>query len=198
MENLEIPHFELKIKTRTKWIISIIMIFLSLYLLKPFIINQIVLKGDGYLSYGIFKDAERQYKKALFFNPNLMETWNWLGYAYKQGGKTQKAIETYKKAIEINPINMIAYHDLGMIYMFKKDFETAKEYLQEASLIGPEHKQVIGRDYTFYHVSSLRALSICQEKLGEIESAIKTNERILEYYPEDKTAKERIKRLKKR
>jgi len=192
---MEEKHHTLKIKKSTRWLIALITVSSSLYLLKPFITSQVINRGSGYLNFGRYRDAVREYKKAIFLNPNIMFTWNWLGYAYSQMGKSEKAIETYKKAVQINPLDIIAYHELGMGRLLKKDFKGAKPFFQKASTIGPEHKKIIGDNYTFYYISSLRCLAICCEKLGEIRCSIKNSKKILKYYPEDKIEKNRIERL---
>ncbi|MCK4463742.1 MAG: tetratricopeptide repeat protein, partial [Candidatus Omnitrophica bacterium] len=116
-----------------------IFICFFLVLFRPFIASQLATKGAGYLGYNMYKDAIRQYKKALILDPKNSEIMNWLGYAYKGIGKINIAIDTYKKAIEINPKNTEANHDLGMIYAVNKEFRTAKEYFSRASSIPQEN-----------------------------------------------------------
>lgn len=189
-------HEELQIKKSTRWLVSFIVILVCAILLKPFMISQIITRGDGYLGYCMYKDAVREYKKALWFNPNMSGVWNWLGYAYRNAGDRESAIKTYEKAIEINSDNIAAYYDLGMIYALEKDYKHAKEYFLKASSIFPEHKKedIIQSGIDYYR-SSLEMFSICQERLGQIREAINTNRKVLECYPDNKIARERIKRL---
>lgn len=201
MKNSEIlsenEHHELKIKKRARWFIVIIVISLFIYILKPFIITNLINKGDAFLGYGMFKDAIREYRKALIFDSNLSDTWNWLGFAYKQAGDFDNAIRIYKKAVQINPKNRIAFYDLGMIYYSRKHFENAEDCFFKASLIDPEYKVSSLEENFPYHRSSLNMLSHCYEELGEIDKAMDANTKILKYYPDNKVAKERAVKLQK-
>lgn len=200
--NLTCAHGEFHIKKSARCFISLAIVTLLLILLRPFIAYQIFLKGDGYLNYGMFGDAIREYKKAVFLNPYLNEAWNWLGYTYRELDDKENAIKTYEKAVEINPYNRVAYYNLGMIYASTEDHKSAKVYFLKAVSIPPEYikkdEEISGVDYC---ISSLEVLSICQERLGEIEEAIGTNKKILELYPSRESARakiEKLKRLRKR
>ena len=57
---------------------------------------------------------------------------------YSNAGATDKAIEFYEKAIEENPHNKHAYANLGSTLLYR-DTKRAKEYLQKAFNIDPEH-----------------------------------------------------------
>jgi len=184
------------IKKSKRLFISFIFVSISLILFRPFIVNQLVARGDGYFGYGMYKDVLREYKKALILDPNNSKIISWLGYAYKCKGDKDNAIKTYKRAIEIDPKNLMAYHDLGIIYAMDKKFELAKECFLKAVSLPGLHMVDVREKYATYHRRSLEMLSICQEKLGETEDAIATCEKILEDYPQSEIAKERLKRLR--
>ena len=61
-----------------------------------------------------------------------------IGVLYSNAGATDKAIEFYEKAIEENPHDKHAYANLGSTLLYKKT-KQAKEYLQKALNIDPEH-----------------------------------------------------------
>jgi tetratricopeptide (TPR) repeat protein len=178
-----------------KLFLSFIFICFSLILFRPFVVNQIIARGDGYLGYTMYKDAVREYKKALALDSDNSMVMNWLGYAYECMGDADRAISIYKKAIEIDSEDIIANHDLGMIYAKDKKFEAAKEYFLKASSITQNKQKHPDEEYAFYHFASLKMLSICQEKLGEISGAIETNEKILKYYPDRELKRERLRKL---
>ena len=169
----------------------------ALFVFRPFVIKRLVLRADGYLGFDMYQDAIRTYRKALVLDSQNTKAGNWLGYAYRSMGDIDKAIAAHQKAAEIDPQNLLASYSLGMIYAASKDFKIAREYFSRASLTPPEHnKKELGRYYDFYNKSSLEMLSICQEKLGQIEEALKTCEKILLNYPDDKFAKKRIEGLR--
>ena len=132
-----------------------------LILFRSFIADQIATRGIGYLGYKMYRDAIRQYEKALIFTPRNTEIRNWLAYAYSSMGNKKRAIEIYNRTIKMDPENIEAYYDLGMIYVTKRDFETAKEYFLKA-VSGPQ-------DDSPYYRMSLKMLDVCYEKLAETE-----------------------------
>jgi superkiller protein 3 len=176
--------------------LSIVFMCFSLMLFRPFTVNQLMRRGDGYLGYNMYKDAVREYKKALILSPYNTNIMNWLGYTYQNMGEMEKSISIYKRAIDADPQNIIAYNDLGMIYAKDKKFKAAKGYFLRASSIPQNKEKQSDQEYIFYHLGSLSMLSICQEKLGELDAAIKINEKILECYPDNTLSRERLKRLK--
>ena len=180
-----------------RFLFSAAFLFLCLFLLRPFMVNQIILRADGYLGSDIYQEAIRQYKKAALLEPENIEIRNWLAYTYRLSGDTQKSVQAYKQALEIDAQDIFANHNLGMIYALGKDFRSAKSYFLRASSIPPEQKRDAQADYDDYFRMSLLMLSFCQERLGEIQEAIKTNRKILLYYPENEIAKKRLEKLER-
>ncbi len=64
--------------------------------------------------------------------------YNRIGVLYNNAGVTDKAIEFYEKAIEENPNDKYAYANLGSTLLYRNP-KQAKEYLQKAFSIDPEH-----------------------------------------------------------
>ncbi len=182
------------------FIITFIFILCFFVFFKPFLVRQIIIRGDGYFGFDMFNDAIRQYNKALLLEPKNIEAKNWLAYTYKRAGKPKEAVKTYEDSLRLTPNNIVAYYELGMIYAVKKDFATAKTYFLKASSILKEDALTGNEDYDFYHRGSLDMLAICQERLREYNEAIKTNEKIIALYSDDeqlnKRALERIKNIK--
>lgn len=181
-------------KKLKKFVLTFLFICFSFFLFRAFVVRQLISRADAFFSFCMFEDATRQYRKAILLDPKNNYARNWLAYTYDKIGDTEAAISTYKKAIEVDSQNRIALYDLGAIYLRQNKYKTAKEYFLKASLVPLENNN---KEDIFYHRSSLVMLSNCQEKLQEIEEAIKTNQKILRYYPEDKLARKRIKKLRK-
>jgi len=184
-----------KIEKGKKIFFSFIFICFLFFAFRLFIVGQLVAKGDSYLGYKMYKDAIRQYKKALLLDSGNSNIANWLGYAYECSGDLYKAFLIYKKNTENDPGNFIPYYSLGMLYVKDKNFETAEKYFNQAISIIENGQDSVRDDRDFYFLSSLQMLSICQERLGETKEAINTNEKILKYYPDNELSKKKIEML---
>lgn len=173
------------------------LLFIALFfvLFRSFLVNQVMLRAGGYLQSGMYKDAARKYRMAAALDPADSQIRSWLGYSYNCAGDKDNAIRAHEEAIRLDSQNIMAHNDLGLIYMMDERYELAKEYFLKGSSITLKDEGDAD-NYVFYHRNALMMLSICQERLGEIDEAIKTNEKILEYYPNHKLAEERIIKLK--
>lgn len=152
-----------------KRVISIIFIGVSLIILRPFLFNQIFSRASAYMSYYLYDDAIRQYKKAILLDKYNDDAWDWLGYAYKSKGDSEKELEVYNDAIKVNPNNRKAHFNIGMIYMSNKDYDEAVKHLRYVVAMGKEKKTAASLDAIPYYRSSLRMLVICYEKMGKID-----------------------------
>ena len=188
-------HRHRELSPLTRWLVTAAVITMAAVLLRPPIARQVIVRGDGYLNYGMFQDAVRQYRKAIFIDPRQDRARNWLGYALQKSERTEEAIRVYRQAIEINPDNVVAWHDLGLIYAGRKEFEQARDYFAKAVEISSRENPEVD-DPLSYRVSSLRFLGLCQERLGEFEEAISTFQELLAVQPEDGAAKRSLARLK--
>lgn len=68
----------------------------------------------------------------------------------------------------------------------------SRDYFSKAVSIEPKDESDLEE-----HISSLKWLATCQKRLGEIDGAISTYKKILEFDPEDKLAKESLDKLLK-
>lgn len=141
------------------------LVFLTVF--KPFIVNQIVIRGDGYIGFGMYGDAIRQYKKALLLSPKAINARNWLAYAYKMSGNGKEALKTYESSLRITPSNIVAYYELGMARALEKDFKEAESYFLKAISISAEDSRIDKEEYDFYHNNCVRMLETCRKRLQE-------------------------------
>jgi tetratricopeptide (TPR) repeat protein len=82
----------------------------------------------------------------VFFNANIFNitqsnpalNYLTLGVAYKQNGKTKKALDCYTKAINIDPNQPEGYYNMGNIYAQHKNFEAAKQLYLKAIAVDPK------------------------------------------------------------
>lgn len=149
------------------YIITVIFISTLFIIFKPLIVQQIIIRGDGYLGFDMHRDAIRQYKKALFLEPKNVEAKNWLAYAYSKAGDRNKAVRTYEDSLRLTPDNIVAHYELGMFYAKEKKYEKAKRHFSKALSIPKEDAVLGGEDYDFYYQSVIKMLKICQDRISK-------------------------------
>ena len=81
--------------------------------------------------------AEREYKQALTFEPNLVMAHFNLALLYQKENRMAEAEEEYQQVIQILPQAALAYNNLGSIYEGRGDLSKAMELYQEASRLHP-------------------------------------------------------------
>ena len=68
-----------------------------------------------------YEAAIRDYRKAIWHNPNLTEAYNGLGYAYALQGKWELALGAQEQALQLNPQMPEAYSGIGMVWFRKAE-----------------------------------------------------------------------------
>src|SRR5262249_50836130 len=85
-----------------------------------------------------YRDAGRDFNRALKLDRNFAEPYNNLGVVDYKRKKYRSAIKLYKKAIELVPDSASFHSNLGAAYFAKKDFEKASQAYAEAIRLDPE------------------------------------------------------------
>ena len=88
---------------------------------------------------GLFKKAEKEYKKALEFNPLLLEAYNGLGCLYIKERRLKEAEEVFKKLLKIEPSFSKAYYNLGIVYLLKDEKEKTYKVWRKALEFDPDY-----------------------------------------------------------
>ena len=167
-----------------RWSLSLAFIALSLIVMRPFIVKQLVSRASSYMTCELFNDAIRSYEKAVFINKENVKAWNMLGYAYKSNGNLEKSIYAYHQAIKTDPKDKSANFSLGVILASEKKYKEAVPYFEQIIAFGPdENGQAI--DIVSYHKSSLRLLANCYEALNEFDKKDRALKELQKYYPQD-------------
>jgi tetratricopeptide (TPR) repeat protein len=154
-------------KPHTRWSLSVLMVMLALFALKPVIVDRIVARAEAYSSYNKFNNAERECQKAIFLDPDNIRAWNVLGNAYKNQGDSSSAVNTYLNAINVNPANKVAHFKVAMIFALDRDYDKAIPHFELLRILGPESPAALACDPFSYYRASLEMLSICYEKTGK-------------------------------
>jgi len=102
--------------------------------------------GLVYSKLGDLKDAENEFKMALYLNPKYIKAYNHLYWLYYNNGFYNKAIEQCEKLLECLPNfsekHTILYY-IGIAYQKKQIPDKALEYFLEALELAPEGSPII-------------------------------------------------------
>jgi len=104
-------------------------------------VNTFYILGLSYSKLNMFKEAEEEFKQAIYLNPKFTEGYHYLGLLYFQQENYDKAVEQWNKILEIEPNfpnKYIVLNNLGIVYNKKQMPEKALEYFLEALQLVPE------------------------------------------------------------
>ena len=73
--------------------------------------------GQKYLKHNNFKEAIKEYQKAIGLNPKQVEAYNGIGLAYTMTQKYELAISAQKQALALDQNLAEAHAGLGLIYL---------------------------------------------------------------------------------
>ena len=88
--------------------------------------------GVAYQQKRLYKEAEKEYLKAINLNPECHKAYCNLGSLSLKNGRVKDAEKYYKKALQINPKDSIALLDLGCMYFVHYDEDKGLEYFCNA------------------------------------------------------------------
>ena len=142
------------------------------------------LLGVAYLLNNRLDEAAIEFDKVLILRPNDANTMVNLGNIYFNKGDLTAAIEQYRRSLEILPGNPLAHANLGVCYLNLGRMVEAEKELLAALAINPNFRD--GR-------SSLAHL---YEILGRNDEAIAQYRKLLEFFPKDEDAQERLQSLR--
>jgi tetratricopeptide (TPR) repeat protein len=85
-----------------------------------------------------YKEARKNFNRAIKLDHNHSDAYNNLGVVYYQQKDYGKAIKTYEKAVSLNGEAASYYSNLGAAYFAKKQFEKAAYNYSKAMEIDPD------------------------------------------------------------
>jgi len=173
-------------KPAYRWSLSVIFILLALFALKPLIVNRIVARAEAYSSYGLYNNAVRESKKALFLDGANTRAWNALGSAYKSKGDFDNSVNTYLNAVNVDPANKIAHFRVAMIFALSQNYNRAIPHFKYIRFLGPEPSEKIKTEAFSFYRSSLEMLALCYERTGNSDKLQKVLEDLARTYPDYK------------
>jgi tetratricopeptide (TPR) repeat protein len=78
---------------------------------------------------GDYKEASKEYEKAVKADEEYAEAWSNLGFTYRKQGFFDKAVKAYQKAISLSPNLAEAHEYLGEAYAQMGKFDLAEKEL---------------------------------------------------------------------
>ena len=119
---------------------------------------------------GRLDDAERAYRRALDFDPTFTESRNALAVISATRGNLAQAIAILSSLVISSPDQPHLLANLGYAHYLNGDYLQAKESLNRALMIAPDHE------------SALQKLALVKEKLGEATDEQSNQPPTVEYY----------------
>jgi tetratricopeptide (TPR) repeat protein len=95
-------------------------------------------EGLKFKEAGDYKEASKQYEKAVRADASYAEAWSNLGYTYRKQGFFDKAVKAYKKVIALSSNLAEAHEYLGEAYAEMGKFDLAENELKILRGIGSD------------------------------------------------------------
>ena len=109
-------------------------------------INTFYILGLSYSQLNMHKEAEEEFKRAIYLNPKFTEGYHSIGLLYFSREDYDDAIKQWDKILEIDPNfpnKYIVLNNLGIVYQKKEMPDKALEYFLEALALVPEGSPII-------------------------------------------------------
>lgn len=84
-----------------------------------------------------WKDAEKEFKRALELNPRYPVAHQWYGGYLERAGKIDEAISERKVALELDPLSTITNFELGQAYYFARRYDQAIQQFEKTLELDP-------------------------------------------------------------
>ena len=104
--------------------------------------------GRGYNNLGLiygrradYRNAEINFRRAIFFNPDIVESYTNFATVMILKGDFEQAIQILLNTAQAFPLNDLVMMKVGLTYFQMNDLENAKLYLQKAIALNPNNTQ---------------------------------------------------------
>jgi tetratricopeptide (TPR) repeat protein len=135
-------------------------------------------KGEIELHVGDFKEAVKNYDRALAYYPNYTQAYFSRGRAYQHLKQFSFALSDFLKVIELQPSHAEAYFYAGTLYYQNKEYEKAISFYNQAI-----EKDSMRAIYWNYRAESHQELGLLSLALADYEQAIRyTNDEAILFF----------------
>ncbi|NLH40710.1 MAG: tetratricopeptide repeat protein [Planctomycetes bacterium] len=142
---------------------SLILIVVTLVLLRPVMVNQMLGLASAYSGAGLLDESMRQCDKALLLDGQSSGAWYQSARVYRLQGNREMACGAYQEAAQIDPSNRLARLELAAMYIEDGRYQLAIPYLEQVRRLGPDTASQTGRPGTSCHRASLEMLIQCYQ-----------------------------------
>ncbi|MDX1373400.1 MAG: tetratricopeptide repeat protein, partial [Nitrososphaeraceae archaeon] len=97
--------------------------------------------GNEFMKNGKFKNAVKEFKKAIKIDPNFVYAIDHLAISYRQQNKYKKAVKVYKESLEIFPEANIALMNLAVCYSLLNEEEKAIKCYEDLKYYHPNNPE---------------------------------------------------------
>ncbi|MBP2172675.1 tetratricopeptide repeat protein [Methanococcus voltae] len=146
--------------------------------------QKLLTKANEYYSSGDYKNAEKNYRKAITMHSNVAEAHNNLGCLLDNLGNLEEAEHEYRQALEVDPQYMKAHNNLATILGHMGRYEEAEVQYNKALELNPDYWEAR------YNLSMMHASN------NEYEQAISEIKKLSKYFRKNGEIKEAL-QLKK-
>jgi tetratricopeptide (TPR) repeat protein len=143
---------------------SLIIIVVSLVLLRPVMVDQMLGLAGAYTGAGLLDESMRQCDKALLIDGQSSEAWSQSARIYAIRGEREMAYGDYQEAVDADPLNRAARLELAAMYIEDGRHQLAIPYLEQVRRLGPDRTAASVRMRPSDHQRSLELLIQCYEK----------------------------------
>lgn len=92
-----------------------------------------------------WKNAEREYRRAIELNPNYATAHHWYADLLATEGRFDESFAEYQRALELDPLSLAVSTDLGLNYYYARQPDRAIEHLEKLKKTDPNY----ARTYLF-------------------------------------------------
>jgi tetratricopeptide (TPR) repeat protein len=170
-----------------RWGLAVLFIGISLVLLRPFIVGQMLVRVTSYSASSSYSDVVRICKKIIAIDRDNKQALVSLGYAYMDLSRSDMAMPVFEKVLLLHPEDKgAASFELGKIYYSKGDFLKAIGYFQRVRNAGPRAAVLLDADILKYRHGTLgfrslnsmktllRSLLECYKQTGDTARVAQT------------------------
>src|SRR5882672_79717 len=75
---------------RRRWILAPLLVVFLLFLLRPFMVEQMLVRVTSYAAASAYDDVVRMCHKIIAIDPDNIQAWTSLGYAYHDLSQTER------------------------------------------------------------------------------------------------------------
>ena len=167
--NCDHGHDHHQLSLAKRWLISVLIISTLLVILRPFVVDQMLVRVTSYSANASYSDAVRICKKIIAIDPDNRRAWTSLGYVYMDDAKVNEAITAFERVLQMYPDDHgAASYELGQAYYAQRDYLKAIARFERVRGAGPKAGMMLEADILKYRHGTLgfRSLNSMQTLLG--------------------------------